>query len=351
MTAVGPWRVYWGDLHGHTENSDGQGSLDHYFTYARDTARLDFVAVTDHDYSNTAPWRVSQALWAEATAKAEQYTVDGRFVGIAGYEWTTNPRYWTDVGPRFGGPARYYNHKTVYFPGTVPDLFAACEVASNTPDLLAALVRPSGGLIHNNHLDPGQWPGEFDYSAASAQVIANSEIRADTVYYGDRTYIVQSERALRAYLRAGGRTGFVAGTDTHEGRPVARTAVLAAALTRPALFDALRARRTYAVSHAPIGLDVRINGHFMGEEIAIRGAPRIAVRVSGTDLIEEVSIVRDGAVLHTVHPGARKAAFDHVDTTFAGASWYYVRVVQADRDPHGNHSRAWSSPSWVRAAD
>jgi hypothetical protein len=29
-------------------------------------------------------------------------------------------------------------------------------------------------------------------------------------------------------------------------------------------------------------------------------------------------------------------------------SYYYLRVIQADKDEHGNPSHAWSSPIWVR---
>ncbi|MDI6740114.1 MAG: hypothetical protein QME74_07100, partial [Candidatus Edwardsbacteria bacterium] len=42
---------YYGELHGHTNLSDGYGTVGHYFRYARDTSGLEFTAVTDHDYS------------------------------------------------------------------------------------------------------------------------------------------------------------------------------------------------------------------------------------------------------------------------------------------------------------
>ena len=40
------YHIYWGDMHGHTAFSDGKGSLDDYFTHARDVAKLDFVVVS-----------------------------------------------------------------------------------------------------------------------------------------------------------------------------------------------------------------------------------------------------------------------------------------------------------------
>jgi len=41
-SAFAQYHVYWGDVHGHTSISDGKGSLDDYFTYARDAAKLLF---------------------------------------------------------------------------------------------------------------------------------------------------------------------------------------------------------------------------------------------------------------------------------------------------------------------
>jgi hypothetical protein len=289
-------------------------------------------------------------VWALTNDKVDEYTANGRFIAIAGFEWTTNPISWTGTPPLFSGPARYFDHKNAYFPKRVDYLFSAMDPAYETPDLLAEAVRRAGGLIQNNHPDPLQWPDEFDYSAASAEVIANSEIWPDTFQVATRRFTANTEQTLRAFLATGGRTGFVGGSDTHEGKPQFKTAVLARALTRPAIFEALRHRRNYAVSHAPIGLDVRIDGHFMGEEIAIRGAPRIAVDVHGTDMIDEVIIVRDGVVIDSVHPAARTAKFVYVDRAFSGQSYYYVRVIQADVDQYGNRSRAWSSPIWVTRA-
>ena len=80
-----------------------------------------------------------------------------------------------------------------------------------------------------------------------------------------------------------------------------------------------------------------------------RGAPRIDVEIQGTDAISEVAIVRDGGVFHMLNPGTEHVKLAHVDTTFRGSSYYYLRVTQVDKDEHGNLSRAWSSPIWVKS--
>ncbi|MBI5386290.1 MAG: CehA/McbA family metallohydrolase [Verrucomicrobia bacterium] len=353
--AFGQYHLYWGDMHGHSALSDGKGSPDDYFTHARDVARLDFAILTDHDFGNGRPeWHLPTNNWTLIQETADGFTVPGRFVAVGGYEWTSQEKYWSGLtnGPSerlFPGLPRHYNHKNVYFPSRVDYLFSAKDPAYHTPDRLAVAVLKHGGLIHNDHPDAAEaGRDQFDYAPAHAAVIANSEIYPDTILYQGKSFPVRGEETLRAFLNRGGRTGFVAGTDSHEGKPAARTAVLARALTRAAIFDALRHRRNYAINHTRIGLDFRINGHFMGEEIELTGKPRIAVEVKGTAPIEEIVIVRNGEVIQSRRPRKPKAAFTYVDRAFAGPSYYYVRVIQTDTDPHGNHSHAWSSPIWVR---
>jgi hypothetical protein len=230
----------------------------------------------------------------------------------------------------------------------VDDLFSAKDAKYMSPKLLADAVRAAGGLIHNNHPSRGEeGRDQFDYPPEYSPVIANTEMGADVVHYGGKAYRLDTERIVRRFLNAGGRTGFVKGTDTHEGKPAARTAVVARSLTREAIFEALRHRRNYAASHARIVLDFRIDGHKMGEEVETDGPPCITVRVRGTDRLQEVALIRDGAMIHCVRPDGLNARLTYVDTTFRGNSYYYARVTQVDSDEHGNPSQAWSSPIWV----
>jgi hypothetical protein len=349
------YRVYWGDVHGHTELSDGRGDLPAFLTYARDTAGLDFVIVTDHDFGHGPPWQMSAATWQQIQDAADAHNANGRFVAIAGYEWTSHAKYWREYTPvaeseqLFDGPPQSYNHKNVYFPRRVPQLFSAKDPAYHTPDQLAQAVLARGGLIQNNHprADP-EGRDQWAYDPRYAGVIANTEIGPDVATYQGQQYVLNTEQTVREFLNRGGKTGFVSGSDTHEGHPAAHTAVLAHELTRSAVFDALRHRRNYAVSGARIVLDFRINDHVMGAELASAGPPRLKVAVQGTEPIAEVTIIRDGEALYTVTPGTKMAKLDYVDTTFGGSSYYYVRVTQADCDENGNPSRAWSSPIWVQ---
>ncbi|MHC4941607.1 MAG: CehA/McbA family metallohydrolase [Planctomycetota bacterium] len=349
------YNIYWGDVHGHTDISDGKGDLDDYFIHARDVSLLDFAMVTDHDFGNAPPWWLSVETWRNVQEKADEYTEDGRFIAIAGYEWTSEPKFWDytdEEGNReaiFEGPPKFYNHKNVYFPSPGADIFRAKDASYNSPDLLAEAVKGKGGLIQNNHPTPGlAGRDQWDYELDNCSVITNTEMRADIIFYKGEKHRTDMESLVRGYLDQGGVTGFVGGTDTHDGMPAARTAVFATELTREAIFEALSHHRNYAVSNAKIILDFRINEHYMGEEIEIDGKPLIYVAVVGTDKIKEVAIIKNGSTLISISRGKKKEKFEYVDDSFEGNSYYYLRVTQFDVDEFGNPSCAWSSPIWVK---
>jgi len=76
--------IVWGDFHTHTELSDGTGTPEHSFYYARYIARLDFNAITDH--GEILMWNPSSMNFLE-TVTNNAY-VPYEFVTFHGIEWT-----------------------------------------------------------------------------------------------------------------------------------------------------------------------------------------------------------------------------------------------------------------------
>jgi len=70
------------------------------------------------------------------------------------------------------------------------------------------------------------------------------------------------------------------------------TAVTAESLTQRAVVNGFYARQCYGTSGARILLDVTIDGHPMGSEIAIAGSPRIDIQAEGTSGIERIDLFR-----------------------------------------------------------
>ena len=76
--------IYWGDIHTHCELSDGTGSAEHSYYYARHIACLDYNALTDHgEIMMFSP--LSLNLVERATNNAYE---PGKFVAFHGIEWT-----------------------------------------------------------------------------------------------------------------------------------------------------------------------------------------------------------------------------------------------------------------------
>jgi len=78
--------------------------------------------------------------------------------------------------------------------------------------------------------------------------------------------------------------------------------VLAAELTREAIFDAIRNRRTYAVTGDRIALDFQLNGRLMGSELPYTRPRELAVTVTGWDQLDRVEILKNNRVLHRDFP-------------------------------------------------
>ena len=69
---------------------DGTGTPEDYFTFARDVAGLDAVALTDHDHWGAGrPLDGDPAPWALIRETVARFHEPGRFVTLPGYEWTS----------------------------------------------------------------------------------------------------------------------------------------------------------------------------------------------------------------------------------------------------------------------
>ena len=76
--------IAWGDLHTHSQLSDGTGTADHSFYYAKHIACLDFNALTDHaEIMMFSPWSFNIL-----EASTNNWYEPNNFVTFHGIEWT-----------------------------------------------------------------------------------------------------------------------------------------------------------------------------------------------------------------------------------------------------------------------
>jgi hypothetical protein len=112
----------------------------------------------------------------------------------------------------------------------------------------------------------------------------------------------ETANTARAALAAGLRFGFVGSSDDHAGFPGAYGEGLMAALvsdfSRAAIFEAIRARRTYALTGDRIELDFAVDGAPMGATIDAGRQVAVEFAVRGRDELDVVELIQDGRIVH-----------------------------------------------------
>jgi len=346
------FQAYFGDLHvmtgqnAHHSHAMMVGGTDEAIRYARDDRGLDFTAVTNPG----GQWDVDAQIFAKHHAPHKFVTMPAREFGF------------------------HSGHKNAYLLDESQDMPAA-----KSAEELFESLRERAAIVIGHHpnthseTDPYVGWGHHNLDVIDPQLEPVIEICQDRGSFEhdavgtDNVHFGGFGSSAQDALARGHRLGFVGGTDTHRARPASSrtnlsgldaddflggglTCVLAPELTREAIFEAIRARRCYATNGARILLDVRLNGHRMGEEFkSDTASPRtLTVRAAGTADIARAVVVRNGQDVHA-HPGSgRSFEMEWTDPTPLtdvvtpdGWVYYYVRLVQAD-----GHI-AWSSPVWV----
>jgi hypothetical protein len=301
------YHVYFGDLHNHNAVGYAQGSLERTFEIARN--HLDFFAFTPHGYwpdighyenNIENKWLkgfdVTRDRWPEVLAMVRKFHQPGTFVAIPAFEWHST------------GLGDYH----ILFPDPEAAEYARIDDLRE----FQAFAKRHGAIMIPHH--PANRLGHrgANLKWLDAEVSPVIEIfsewgcaehdRAPSPYIRHTEGGRWTQNTLQHFLKQGYRLGVVASTDDHLGYPGAYreglAAVLAEELTREAIFDALRARRSYAVSGDRIRLDFRLNGHRMGRELPYTRGRELAVEVSGWDQVDRVEILKDNRVVHRDFP-------------------------------------------------
>jgi hypothetical protein len=334
-------RVLWGDLHGHTQLSDGTGTPEDYFAYARDVAALDVIALTDHDHWGMRFLDGNPGLWKTIEEAAHRFDEPGRFVALVGFEWTN----WL------------HGHRHVlYFEGEA-DVLSSLDPRYQDPALLWKALEGRSAVTIAHHSAGGpvstNWefapPPELEPVTEVVSVHGSSEA-SDTP---GKIYAAVPGNFVRDALGRGLRFGFIGSGDSHDGHPGLAhlaspsgglAAIFSEETTRAGVLDALRSRRTYATNGPRIWLRTWLDEHEMGAMLPPPEAPTQELRfvIAAPAPVERVDIVRSGEIVSVV-PGSGRRELSETLTLPAlrSGEYVYVRVVQEDG------GAAWSSPVYV----
>jgi hypothetical protein len=332
-------RILWGDLHGHSNYSDGTGLPDDYYRYARDIAGLDVAALSDHDHWGLEFLDTHPTLWTDLTQATHRFHDPGRFVTLLAFEWTSwawghrHVLYFTDTGPLLSSLAPTTDHPE--------ELWGALAGTS----ALTVAHHPAGGPI------PIDWTIAPDPRFEPVVEVSSVHGSSEAADSPQRIYNAVPGHYARDALDRGYQLGFIGSGDTHDGHPglghlASGTGGLAAILsedrTRAGVLAALRARRTYATNGPRIVLRFSVDTTPMGGTLPASpatAAHAVAVRVVATAPLERLDLVRSGQVVASTEGDNRLDATWTVEIPHLDAGEYvYTRVVQRDG------GLAWSSP-------
>ena len=302
---AGEYAILYGDMHNHNAHGYGVGSIERSLEVAR--GHLDFFAFTGHSSWHDMPtmeggrerhwidgFKRLKDTWPQVQEVIAGGNRDGEFCAFLGFEWHSSA--WGD--------------QCVVFPGDRRPLFYAGEV-----ERLRRFCLEERALMIPHHLayPKGRRGVNWDcFDEACTPVVeifsehGNSEDdRGPYPFFTHSMGGRETANTARAALQAGLRFGFVGSSDDHAGFPGAYGEGLMAALvsdfTREGIFEAIRARRTYALTGDRIELDFRIEGAPMGATIDAGQRVEVNFEVRGRDELDVVEVIQDGRVVHRAY--------------------------------------------------
>ena len=357
------YQLYFGQLHGHTQYSDGAGSLDSALSYIKnlpDSANVQFVAFTDHSnyFDPKNDPNVEAALYDTSLVKDSdanhswktykdtiaQFNKDnaGDMVAIGGFEMT-----WS------GGPGHINTFNT---PGIVSRNNKTLNNKTDDAGMKAyyALLSQTEGansISQFNH--PGTTFGNFkDFSYWNPVIDSRMymvEVGNGEGQIGAGGYYPSYEQYIMA-LDKGWHLAPTNNQDNHQGKwgnaNDARDVILTDNFTEEGIYNAIRALRMYATEDKNLELGYTVNGLMMGSSIkTVPGKLDIEVSVYDPDRTDSIAkvevVVNSGKVAHVWDDPAEFKSGTLSVTLAPEYSYYFIRVTQKDGD------LAVTSPVWV----
>jgi len=412
-----PFNHYYGILHsqttfsdgGHPNNSTCMTSTTHVasdftpaqaYAYARNTAHLDFLGITDHNHLFDAACSGCSAAqivqrYHDGLAAAASANTDGSFVAVYGQEWgfISNPDFpneghvglfevpklfgW-DPSPCTIGSSCFYDVFTSPDGPNYPAMYTTALANPSSFGAFGQFNHPSDGTKsaagEGVDFDAMQYTTDGDDLIHSIAVISGPAADPSTTgtdtgnrYAGEPVNgpnysPFNSIDMYNRALSAGFHVGPAADSDVHcsnYGTSTRdRTVFASTALTKAALFDAWHHRRIYATSlpTAQLAFTMKANGatFFMGDGGIRTQGP---VATSGPITLHSSAFDSAGHTVTSIKikepvPGATDGSFNLVassstspfDFTFTpalGKHAYYVYITMNSGD------ELWSAPIWI----
>ncbi len=356
-------RLYWGDIHGHTDLSDGTGTPEFAYYYAREISCLDFAAVTDHDQ-----WLSTTHIegYSLDKAAANRYNDPNDFVTIVAFEWAVigtghiNVYYKNDDGLMYTTLQKEYDDPYKL-------LTALKEWKDEDPDRDVIAIPHHTTSSANYYdwsydwrdIDPELMPCVEIYSVHGSGEMTEEDGNLYPLSYMKGAYYDLGEGYnVQSALAMGYRLGFMASGDVHDARlghsllqidnygtthpyatlepfraclplPNGLTGCWAEELTRDEIFSSIKSRKVYATTHVSRPLvEFSINGVSQGED-------------GSTVQIDNASAKKHISVSVSIDGNYQKNSIKSVEIVKNNKNW---AIYDSDGFYFANGTKIWDEP-------
>jgi hypothetical protein len=370
-----PYTIYYGNLHGQSNDSDGGGAIGSCtssqpaqtgqygpadaFTYARGRG-LDFLLESEHNHyfdgssgtnTSASPTTAINRYAAGRTAMANSNTANPNFLALYGMEWgvISNGGHLNIInGDKLA--AWEYNSSNQL----LGDLF----VAKNDYASLYTTMRGRNWIGQFNHPSTSDSQFKvnnvvFGYHADGDEVMVAAEIMNTSAFSSNTTETETSRSTYEGAFNKLLENGFHVAPTTNQDNHCAnwgasytnRTGVLlptGTTLNEANFVAAMKARRVFATMDKNSQLITTANGNVMGSRFANSGVLNLVANFANTAgrTVSQVSwyegVPGRGGSVTLLASGAT-----HSFTPLAGEHFYYAKLTQDDG------KILWSAPVWV----
>lgn len=319
VASAGRLKRYIGQIHSHTGDSDGVGTVEQAMLCARENG-ADFFAVTEHG-QQTPP-----EVYAEQIAVADRFCVDGAFATLYGFEmtWDAATGFWGHMN--LLGASRNLGTDVAKVP---------------LPTFYERIKAEHGVIAMFNH--PSDAWGDFaDFGYRDEEIVK----KIGLIEINGSRYDQKYARALAR----GWKVSPLFNEDNHGYDWMIASngagCVLAHALTRENIMDALCRGRTYSTTDRRMRVNFRINGAWLGSELHAPEKLKVELDVSteaeaGIGVLELVT--EDNIVAARLDVGALKAFRWEIELD-PDFDYYYARICNAN-------AYTVTAPVYVRGRD
>jgi hypothetical protein len=341
---------YFGNLHSHSEYSDGTGLPSGDFAFGDTANCMDFLGISEHNHLTAG---MSLANYALGRSQAAAATTPS-FLAMYGMEW--------GVISGGGHVIVYGIDKLVGWETGNYDIFVPKSTYIGSTGLFNVINSYSNSnafatLAHPNNTDFSGIMSTYDSASDDAIVgtaVENGPSTSTNITYSNPPTSMAYLSYYRNMLARGYHLGPTIDHDnhnvTHGHTATSRTVVLAPALNESSVLSAMREMRFYASQDCEAFVTFKVNNKPLGTTMTAAGAPTISVTTSTTNPVTSLKIYSgvagsgtNATILTSTTTGS--ITFTHTALANLTSRYYYIDITESDG------KRIVTAPIWYTRND